>query len=149
MVNVQKRLNGASVKADFWHGEKGYPEKKLKIATFAEAPFMVKLDFLNNKYFFHISVYKLLESKIRIIYKASTRPFFLLELFDKCIANRKVKYRNVPFMHWLQECVNPISASYLLIFTLLVRIACDNFICFSSPVSTIVARIIHIHVHCT
>ena len=25
--------------------KKGYPEKKLKIATFAEAPFMVKLDF--------------------------------------------------------------------------------------------------------
>ena len=42
MVNVQKRLNGASVKADFWHGEKiGYPEKKkLKIATFTEAPSM-------------------------------------------------------------------------------------------------------------
>ena len=27
-------------------------EKKLKIATFTEAPFMVKLDFWNNKYFF-------------------------------------------------------------------------------------------------
>ena len=46
MVNVQKRLNGASVKADFWHGENiGHPEKKLKTATFTEAPFMVKLDF--------------------------------------------------------------------------------------------------------
>ena len=47
MVNVQKRLKGASAEADFWHCENiGYPEeKKLKIATFTEAPFMVKLDF--------------------------------------------------------------------------------------------------------
>ena len=47
-----------------------------------------------------------------------------------------------------RPCNCPISASYLLIFTLLVvRIACDDSICFSSPVSTIVARIIHVHVH--
>ena len=47
-----------------------------------------------------------------------------------------------------RPCTCPISASYLLIFTLLVvRIACDDSICFSSPVSTIVARIIHVHVH--
>ena len=43
MANVQKTLNGASVEADFRHGENiDHPEKKLQIA---EAPFMVKLDF--------------------------------------------------------------------------------------------------------
>ena len=36
MVNIQKRLKVASVKADFWHGE---------YIDHAEAPFMVKLDF--------------------------------------------------------------------------------------------------------
>ena len=47
MVNVQKRLNEASVRADFLHGEnKDHAgEKKLKIVTFTEAPFIVKLDF--------------------------------------------------------------------------------------------------------
>ena len=41
-----KRLNGASVEADFWHGEHiDNAEKKLLIASFTEAPFMVKLDF--------------------------------------------------------------------------------------------------------
>ena len=40
MVNVQK-----SLKADFWHGEKiDHDEKKLKIASFDEASFVVKLD---------------------------------------------------------------------------------------------------------
>ena len=44
MVNVQKRLKGASVRADFFHGENvDHPEKKkLKIATFTVPPFMVK-----------------------------------------------------------------------------------------------------------
>ena len=46
MVNVQKRLKGASAEADFWHGEyMNMLRKKLQIVTFAEAPFMVKLDF--------------------------------------------------------------------------------------------------------
>ena len=47
MVNVQKRLKGASAKANFWHGEniEHAEKKKLQIATSAEAPFMVKLDF--------------------------------------------------------------------------------------------------------
>ena len=47
MANVQKRLKGASVEADFWYGENiGLAEKKkLQIATSTEAPFMVKLDF--------------------------------------------------------------------------------------------------------
>ena len=46
-VNVQKRLKGASVEADFLHGEnKDHDKKKkLKIATLTEAPFMVKFDF--------------------------------------------------------------------------------------------------------
>ena len=47
MVNFQKRLKGASAEADFWHGEniEHAEKKKLQIATSAEAPFMVKLDF--------------------------------------------------------------------------------------------------------
>ena len=47
MANVQKTLKGDSVEAGFWHGENiDHPEKKkLQIATFTEAPFMVKLDF--------------------------------------------------------------------------------------------------------
>ena len=46
MVNVQKRLKGASAEADFWYGDNmDHVEKKLKIASFTEAPFMVKLDF--------------------------------------------------------------------------------------------------------
>ena len=46
MVNVQERLKGASVEADFWYGENiDNVEKKIKIAIFTKAPFMVKLDF--------------------------------------------------------------------------------------------------------
>ena len=60
MVNVQKRLKGASVEADFWHGEIiEHVEKKSsiiiyelgshslsnRIATSAEAHFVVKLYF--------------------------------------------------------------------------------------------------------
>ena len=53
MVNVQKRLKGDSVEADFWHGEKvDHDEKKLKIASFDEASLVVKLDCWNNKYSF-------------------------------------------------------------------------------------------------
>ena len=46
-VNVQKRVKGASVEADFLHGENINHEKKkkLKIATLTEAPFMVKFEF--------------------------------------------------------------------------------------------------------
>ena len=46
-VNVQKRLNGASLRADFLYGENidHAEKKKFKITTFTEAPFMVKLDF--------------------------------------------------------------------------------------------------------
>ena len=41
MINVQN----SSVEADFWHGEKiDHDEKKLKIASFDEASFVVKLD---------------------------------------------------------------------------------------------------------
>ena len=47
IVNVQKRLKGASVRAEFLFGEekKTMPRKKLKIASFTEAPLMMKLDF--------------------------------------------------------------------------------------------------------
>ena len=47
MVNVQKRLKGASFGAEFLYDENLYydEKKKLKIASFTEAPFMVKLDF--------------------------------------------------------------------------------------------------------
>ena len=46
MVKVQKRVKGASVEADFLHGENiDHEKKKLKIATLTEAPFMVKFDF--------------------------------------------------------------------------------------------------------
>ena len=46
MVNVQKKLNGASANADFWYGDNlDHGGKKLKIASFTEAPIMVKLDF--------------------------------------------------------------------------------------------------------
>ena len=45
MANVQKRLKGASVEADFWYGENiGLAEKKSS-NTSTVAPFMVKLDF--------------------------------------------------------------------------------------------------------
>ena len=37
-----------------WWGLLASWEKKLKIATFTEAPFMVKSEFWNNKYFFRI-----------------------------------------------------------------------------------------------
>ena len=47
MINVQERLKGASAEADFWYGENidHFERKKLKIASFTKAPFMVKLDF--------------------------------------------------------------------------------------------------------
>ena len=48
MVNVQKRLNGASAEADFWYGDNlDHVEKKAQNSEFhwSEAPFMVKLDF--------------------------------------------------------------------------------------------------------
>ena len=46
MVNVQKRLKGASAEANFWHGENiEHVEKQLQIKTSAEPPFMVILDF--------------------------------------------------------------------------------------------------------
>ena len=46
MVNVQKRLNGASAEADFWYSDNiDQAEKKIKIASFTEALFMVKLKF--------------------------------------------------------------------------------------------------------
>ena len=43
MVHIQKRLKGASVQV--WHGENiDHVEKKLQIASFTEAPFIVKFD---------------------------------------------------------------------------------------------------------
>ena len=46
MVNVQKRLKGASFGAEFLYEENlYYTEKKLKIANLNGAPFRVKLDF--------------------------------------------------------------------------------------------------------
>ena len=47
MQNVWKSKKGGSVKADFfvWRGFITSWEEKLKIATFTEAPFMVKSDF--------------------------------------------------------------------------------------------------------
>ena len=49
-TNVQERLKGASVEADFWYGENidHVQKKNLKIASFTKAPFMVKLDFWNK-----------------------------------------------------------------------------------------------------
>ena len=44
MVNVQKRLKGASFGAEFLYDENLYYIEK-KIATLNGAPFMVKLDF--------------------------------------------------------------------------------------------------------
>ena len=53
MQNVWKSKKGGSVKADFFvEGLHSKLRKKLKIATLTEAPFMVKLDFWKNKYFF-------------------------------------------------------------------------------------------------
>ena len=47
MVNVQKRLKGASAEADFWYGKNmdHVYKKNLKIVSFTETPFMVKMDF--------------------------------------------------------------------------------------------------------
>ena len=51
--NVWKSKMRGSLIADFLCGGASYrSEKKLKIATLTEAPFMVKLDFWKNKYFF-------------------------------------------------------------------------------------------------
>ena len=48
-----KARRGAQSKLIFlWRGFIASWEKKLKIATLTEAPFMVKLDFWKNKYFF-------------------------------------------------------------------------------------------------
>ena len=46
MINVQERLKGATAEADFWYGENidHVKKKKLKIASFTKAPFMVKFD---------------------------------------------------------------------------------------------------------
>ena len=41
MIDVQNRLKGASAEADFWYGD----NLDHVIASFTEAPFMVKLDF--------------------------------------------------------------------------------------------------------
>ena len=49
--NVRKGKKGGSVKADFLCGG---AQEELKIATFTEAPFMLKSDFWNNKYFSQI-----------------------------------------------------------------------------------------------
>ena len=47
MANIQKSLKGGSAEADFLDGEniEWAEKKRLKIATFTEAPFMVKLGF--------------------------------------------------------------------------------------------------------
>ena len=52
IVNVQKRLKGASAEAEFWYGDNidHVERKKLKIASFTEAPFMVKFDFIPRIY---------------------------------------------------------------------------------------------------
>ena len=55
MVNVQKSLKGASVKADFWHGKNIVLQKSMR---------------------------NLLASNIRIVYKSSASPFFLPDFFS-------------------------------------------------------------------
>ena len=50
---LKKQEGGLSESWFFvWWGLLASWEKKLKIATLTEAPFMVKSDFYNNKYFF-------------------------------------------------------------------------------------------------
>ena len=47
MVNIQKRLNGASVKADFWHGANiDHAEKKAVNSVFYRGPFHSEIGLL-------------------------------------------------------------------------------------------------------
>ena len=48
MVNVQKRLNGASSKADFWHGENiDHAEKKALNSDVGWGPVHGEIELLN------------------------------------------------------------------------------------------------------
>ena len=59
-------------------------EKKLKIATFTEAPFMVKSEFWNNKYFFSNICAMLPWLNIWNSHKHSTWPFSCLIPMENC-----------------------------------------------------------------
>ena len=64
MVNVQKRLNGASAEADFWYGDNlDHVEKKDQNSEFHWGP----LHGENGNIVLQISVHKLLVSKIGFI----------------------------------------------------------------------------------
>ena len=83
MVNVQKRLNGASVKADFWHGEnKGHPEKKSSKQRCSTRPASRWNQGLKAAIgILQIFVHQLLGWNI---WTSSICPFFLTELIEKC-----------------------------------------------------------------
>ena len=78
----RKGWKGASVKADIWHGEN---IDHAQNTDFHWGPLHGEIGLLKIQILLlQISVLKLLASKISIVQKGSTHPFFPPELFDKC-----------------------------------------------------------------
>ena len=75
--NVRKSKKGGSVKAEFfvWRGFIAIWEEKLKMVTFTEAPFMVKSDFEDSKYFFQIFAQKILGKIFETLTNIQLDPF--------------------------------------------------------------------------
>ena len=78
----RKGWKGASVKADIWHGESidHALNNEFHWGHLHGEIGLLEIQIL----LLHISVLKLLESKIRIVQKGSTHPFYPPELFDEC-----------------------------------------------------------------